>query len=90
MGLSLKVINAAEGLFALGRGERDSFRRHLAQHGVQCDLFGPTGDVWPEGNASGAVTPAEDYHKPVHPEDIGIAIDVYSTWRANQVSARSE
>ena len=85
----MKVINATEGLFAIGRGERDGFRRHLAQHGIPCDLLGFTGAGWTQGNP-GEVAQQEDQLKLVHPDDIEKATDLYGTWRANQATTRSE
>ena len=77
----MNVINASEGLFAIDRRERDGFRRHLAQQGIQCDPFGFTGAVWPEGSPSEVGQPEVDQLKLVHPEDIVKAIELYRTWR---------
>jgi hypothetical protein len=89
-GLKMKVINPNEGLLAIGRGERDGFRRHLAQHGIQCELFGITGARWPEGNPGEFGQPEVDRLKLVHPEELEKATELYRTWRANQAPVRSE
>jgi hypothetical protein len=86
----MRVINATEGLFGIGRGERDGFRGYLAQQGIQCELFGFTKAVWPKRNPGEVGRPAVDELKLVHLEDIEKATAFYQTWRANQSPARSE
>ncbi len=86
----MNVINATEGLFAIGRGERDSLRHHLAQHGIQRDRFGFTGAGWLEANPGDVAQPKVDQLQLVHPEDIEKAIDLYRTWRTKHAPARSE
>ena len=86
----MRVINVTSGLFTIGRGERDGFRRHLAQHGIPCDVFGLTGAGWPEGNPGEVAHPEEAQLKLVHPEDIEKAKDLYETWSANQSPTRCE